>query len=353
MMHWGDPGFQACAGRPEDRVGQLRKDPTRGRWVLVRPKRGADMGGDCALCPGAEGLTPPEIAAYRKDGSAPNGPGWQVRVVPETDPYFRIEHDLVREGVGMYDKITPRGASEIIVESPRHDDTLATMSEEQIGSVLWMYRDRLTDLKRDTQIRDILVSRRHKRPGVPAHHPYSRVTAIPIVFDDTRQALRKAREYFQYKRRCLYCDMVREEITAEERLVEVTPHFVLLVPYASRVPLEAWILPRQHACLFEEALRRETAVDLARLLSGYFRTLVTGFGDPAWELMLHTAPNLGMKILQSEWATVRDDYHWHVEIVGQTERANRLGGIYVNDAPPEEVAAQLREAWVRDRGRGA
>jgi len=266
-------------------------------------------------------------------------------VLPEADPYFQVEWDLVREGVGMYDRITPRGASEIIVDSPRHDDTLATMGEEQIELVLWMYRDRLVDLKRDTQIRDVLVSRRHKKPGVPSHHPYSRVTAIPIVFDDTREELRKAREYYQYKRRCLYCDILREEIAAEARVVRVTPHFIVLVPYASRVPFETWMVPRQHACLYEEALASDSATDLARLLSGYFRTLAAGFGDPSWELALHTAPNLGMKVVQSEWATVRDDYHWHIEIAPQPERANLVGGIYINERPPEEVAAQLRNTW--------
>ncbi len=326
-------------------MGELRKDPTRGRWVLVRPRRRIDDDGECVLCPGAEGQTAPEIAAYRKEGSPPNSPGWQVRVVPETDPYFRVELDLVREGVGMYDKITPRGASEILVESPRHDDTLATMSLEQLDLVLWMYRDRLLDLKRDFQIRDILVSRHYRKTGVTTHHPYSRITAIPIVFDETREELKKGREYYQYKRRCLYCDMVREEIAVEERLLQVTRHFVALVPYASRVPLEAWILPRHHGCLYEEALTRESSLDLARLVSGYFRTLAASFGDPSWELALHSAPNLNMKILQSEWATVRDDYHWHIEIVAQAQRANRLGGIYINDSPPEEVAAQLRRAW--------
>jgi UDPglucose--hexose-1-phosphate uridylyltransferase len=326
-------------------VSELRKDATRGRWVLVRPGARVEAGGECGLCPGAESATPPEIAAYRKDGSSPDAPGWQVRVLPEADPYFRIEWDLLREGLGMYDRITARGASEIIVESPRHDETPATMSEEQLELILWMYRDRLIDLKRDVQIRDILVSRRHKKPGVASHHPYSRVTAIPIVFDDTRQELRKAREYYQYKRRCLYCDMVRQEIAAEARVVRVTSHFVVLVPYASRVPLETWILPRQHGCLYEQALTSESAADLARLLSGYFRMLVAGFGDPSWELALHSAPNLAMKVLQGEWATVRDDYHWHIEIVPQAERANRVGGVYVNERPPEEVAAQLRDAW--------
>ena len=326
-------------------MDELRKDPTRGHWVLIRPKAKPPRQADCAYCPGAEHLTEPEIAAYRPEGSTPNGPGWTVRVVPEPDGYFRIEWELVREGVGMFDMINPRGASELVVESPRHDDTLATMEPGVIEAVLWMYRDRLVDLKRDGQIRDILVSRHHKKPGVASHHPYSRVTAIPIVFDETRRELREAREYYQYKRRCLYCDILRQEIGAEERIARLTPSFVALVPYAPRGALETWILPRRHACSFEEWLTAETAVDLARLLSDYFRILTHRFGDPGYELALHTAPNLRARIMQGEWTTIRDDYHWHFELVGQPERANRIGGILITETPPEQVAAELREAW--------
>jgi UDPglucose--hexose-1-phosphate uridylyltransferase len=311
----------------------------------VRPKARPVPEGDCPFCPGAEAASAPEIAAYRKEGSAPNTADWTVRVVPEPDSYFRVECELVREGVGMFDMITPRGASEVIVESPRHDDTLATMGPEQIESVLWMYRDRLLDLKRDGQIRDILVSRRHRKPGVAPHHPYSRVTAIPIVFDETRRELREAREYYQYKRRCLYCDMLRQEVSAEERVARLTPSFVALQPYAPRGALETWILPRRHACSFEESLTAETAPDLARLLSEYFRILTHKFGDPGYELALHTAPNLRSRILQGEWTTIRDDYHWHLELVGQPERANRIGGILVTETSPEQVAAELRLAW--------
>jgi len=97
-------------------TGELRKDPATGKWVLVRERgaRPGDGSGEaCPFCPGSEPLTPIEIAAYRPGERAPNGPGWQVRVVPEGDPYFRIEEDLVREGVGMYDRISTRGASEI------------------------------------------------------------------------------------------------------------------------------------------------------------------------------------------------------------------------------------------------
>jgi UDPglucose--hexose-1-phosphate uridylyltransferase len=326
-------------------VDELRKDPTRGQWVLIRPKAEAPTDGPCPYCPGAEGLSGGEITAYRKEGSPPNSADWTVRVVPEANAYFRIEWELVREGVGMFDMITPRGASELIIESPRHDDTPATMPLDQMEAVLWMYRDRLLDLKRDGQIRDILISRRHRKPGVPAHHPYSRVTAIPIVFDETRRELREAREYFQYKRRCLYCDILRQETTAEVRIARLTPRFAVLVPYAPRGPLELWIVPRQHACSYEDSLTADSARDLAQLLSDGFSAIARAFDDPGYEMALHTAPNLRSRILQGDWATIRDDYHWHIEIVAQPERVNRLGGIFINETAPEVTAAVLRGAW--------
>src|SRR5262250_976553 len=276
---------------PGDRVDELRKDPTRGHWVLIRPKAKPARQTDCPYCPGAEHLTGPEIAAYRPEGSAPNSPGWSVRVVPEPDAYFRIEWELVREGVGMFDIINPRGASELVIESPRHDDTLASMGPAALESVLWMYRDRLLDLKRDGQIRDILISRRHRKPGVALHHPYSRVTAIPIVFDETRRELREAREYYQYKRRCLYCDILRQEISAEERIVKLTSRFAALVPYAARAPIEVWIVPRQHACSCEDSLTADSARDLARLLVDTYSAISRAFDDPSYEMALHTAPN--------------------------------------------------------------
>jgi UDPglucose--hexose-1-phosphate uridylyltransferase len=326
-------------------LDELRKDPTRGQWVLIRPKVEVPVDGPCPYCPGAEGLSGGEIVAYRKGGAAPNSADWTVRVVPESNAYFRIEWELAREGVGMFDMITPRGASELIIESPRHDDTPATLPLPQMEAVLWMYRDRLLDLKRDGQIRDILISRRHRKPGVPAHHPYSRVTAIPIVFDETRRELREAREYYQYKRRCLYCDILRQEIAAEERIVKLTPRFAALVPYAARGPLELWIVPRQHACSYEDSLTPESASDLARLLSEGFHAVARAFGDPGYEMALHTAPNLRSRILQGDWATIRDDYHWHIEILAEPERVNRLGGIFINETAPETTAADLREAW--------
>jgi UDPglucose--hexose-1-phosphate uridylyltransferase len=142
--------------------------------------------------------------------------------------------------------------------------------------------------------------------------------------------------------------MLRQEIAAEERIVRLTPHFAVLVPYAARGPLELWIVPRHHACSYEDSLVPGSAGDLARLLSGAFSAMARAFGDPAYEMVLHTAPNLRSRILQGDWATIRDDYHWHIEILAQPERVNRLGGIFINETAPETTAADLREVWPGD-----
>jgi len=303
-------------------MSELRKDPTRGHWVLVKPAGAAPTTADeCPFCPGNESHTPPEIAAYRKDGSSADGPGWSVRVVPEIDPYFVVEHKVGREGVGLYDKVAPR---------------------EQ---VLWMYRDRLRDLKKDQAIRDILITRRYKKPGSRINHPYSRVVAVPVIFDDVRRQLIQCRDYFEYKRRCVFCDIVRQEIADEVRVIRLTPHFVALAPYAARSPYEAWILPRQHACAYEQALTPDAAADLATLLRGHFKTLAMVPGDPSFEMVLYTAPNQAAKLLPGEWSSIADDYHWHLEITPSPDRLSRIGGIHVNDLPPEEAVRRLRDAW--------
>ena len=327
-------------------MSDLRKDPTRGQWVLVRPS-GAPPPAltECPFCPGNERLTPREIACYRKEGAPADGPDWSVRVIPEADPYFRIERPLDREGVGLYDKITPRGASELIIESPRHEETPGTMPEEQWEKVLWMYGERIRDLKRDLAIRDILVTRRHRIPGSRITHPYSRVTAIPIIFDEVRRKLDEAREYYQYKHRCIYCDIVRQELADAERVVHETERFVALAPYAGRAPFELTVLPRQHGAAYEDALSGDLVADLARLISRCFRTLARVLGDPSIEMTLYTAPNRASKVLAGEWATLADDYHWHIGVIPRPEKLKRVGGIYINQTPPEAATEALREAW--------
>src|SRR3989338_3939567 len=102
-------------------MGELRKDPIIGRWVIVSSngERSPEQfevephvkkGGMCPFCIGNEDKTPPEIEAVRAPGSAPNKPGWSVRVVPNKFPALRIEGELDKAGIGMFDLMNGIGA---------------------------------------------------------------------------------------------------------------------------------------------------------------------------------------------------------------------------------------------------
>ena len=140
---------------------ELRKDLVTGRWVIIstdrqkrpndfRLERSPTVGREyCPFCPGREAMTPPEILSYRQNGGAPNAPGWDIRVVPNKFPALQVEGTLDREGEGLFDRMNGIGAHEVIIETPDHKKTLATMTEPEIERVLWAYRERVLDLKRD------------------------------------------------------------------------------------------------------------------------------------------------------------------------------------------------------------
>ncbi len=323
---------------------ELRKDPTSGRWVLVqnRASRPSD-GTRCPFCPGHETETPPEIAAYRSNGQTPNSSDWLVRVIPERAPLLQIEGDIQREGLGVFDKVSGRGASEIVVENPDHGASWDALPVEDIERVLWMYRERIIDLYRDSQIRAVLVSRRESTSAARITHPFSRIIGVPIIFDDLRQELVTARQYFAYKQRCLYCDISRQERRDGLRVVTETPHFLVYTPYASRRPFETWVVPTAHCHRFEDC-SPQVMSDLAPVLQEIVRRLHAAKPGVPLDLNFHTAPNRAMRLRDDEWRTLGDDYHWHIEITPDGSAREAVGGFAVNPFPPEQVAWQLRQA---------
>ena len=324
---------------------ELRKDPTSGRWVLVqsRPNQPKKDGSECPFCPGHEAETPPEITAYRSDGQPPNSSEWLVRVIPERAPLLQVEGDIQREGLGIFDKVSGRGASEIVIETPDHGASWDGLPVGDIERVLWMYRERIDDLYRDPQIRAVLVSRRERTPAARITHPFSRIIGAPIIFDNLRQELATARQYFTYKQRCLYCDIGHQERREGLRLVTETPHFLVYTPYAARRPFETWVVPAVHRHRFERASTPEMA-DLARVLQETVRRLHAVQPDVPLELTLHTAPNEAMRLRNDEWRTLAEDYHWHIEITPDGSAREAVGGFAVNPVPPEAAGKQLRDA---------
>jgi len=327
---------------------ELRKDPIHGMWVIIsteRSRRPSDfvaeerrpIGGFCPLCEGNEDRTPPEIIAFRNDGTPPNSPGWTLRVVPNKFPALRVEGDLAREGDGVYDKMNGIGAHEVVVEAPFHSGTLATLPPKAVENVLWAYRARIIDLRRDQRLRYVLVFKNHGvAAGASLEHPHSQIIALPIVPKRVAEEIEGAKAYFRYKDRCVFCDIVRQELHQGSRIIFENDLFVSIAPFASRFPFETWILPKRHHPCFEhmEPIQYEKA---AQILSETLQRMNRVLDDPPYNYVIHTTsfPELD-----------RDYYHWHIEIMPKLTKVAGFEwgtGFYINPTPPEEAAAYLRE----------
>ncbi|MBS3918172.1 MAG: galactose-1-phosphate uridylyltransferase [Deltaproteobacteria bacterium] len=328
---------------------ELRKDPIYGRWVIIateRSRRPSDFapeeristGGFCPLCEGNEDRTPPEVLAFRDNGTPPNSPGWSLRVVPNKFPALRIEGELDREGEGIYDKMNGIGAHEVVVETPQHSETLSTLPLKGVEKVLWAYRDRIVDLRRDERLRHVLVFKNYgSAAGASLEHSHSQIIALPIVPTRVREEIEGAKNYFLYKDRCVFCDIVRQELRQRKRVIAENSGFVSIAPFASRFPFETWILPKIHQPSYEQ-MESSFYGQAAEILSGTLRKLKQVLDDPPYNYIIHTS---------SYPEQDRDYYHWHIEIMPKLTKVAGFEwgtGFYINPTPPEEAAEYLREA---------
>ena len=300
-------------------------------------------GGFCPFCPGNETKTPSEVLAYRPNGTGRDSDGWTVRVVPNKFPALGIEGSLNRQAEGMFDKMNGIGAHEVVIETPDHDVTLADLSEKRIEDVLWAFRDRILDLKKDKRFKYILIFKNHgQAAGATLEHSHGQLIALPIVPKHVLEEMEGAKQYFVYKERCVFCDIVRQETEADIRVISEDDNFLTLAPYAPRFPFETWIIPRRHESAFENS-SSQVYESLSKSLKNLLTRADQVLDSPAYNLVIHTAP------IQEP---ALDYYHWHIEFMPRLTKTAGFEwgtGFYQNPTPPEEAAKYLKEAKVEKR----
>jgi UDPglucose--hexose-1-phosphate uridylyltransferase len=326
---------------------ELRKDPIVGRWVIIATDRAkrpvaprnepqAAAGSFCPFCEGSEETTPHEIVAYRDRGTPANHKGWRVRVVPNKFPALQIEGEQNKHGEGIYDRMNGIGAHEVIIECPFHEITMANLSEENIREVLWVYRDRLVDLKKDPRLVYGMVFKNvGAAAGASLDHTHSQLIVTPIVPINVVEEMTGALEFFNYRGRCIFCDIIHQELAAEKRVVLDTPNFVSLAPFASRFPFETWILPKNHNSHFENIKKIEVD-ELGTVLKTILLKLEIALDRPAYNYIVHTSPFDTQAL---------PHYHWHIEVIPRMTRVAGFEwgtGFYINPVPPEQAAAYMR-----------
>ena len=325
---------------------ELRKDPIVDRWVIIAPER-ADRpnallrpqlerdGEPCPFCPGNERMTPPELLIHKAAG-----PGWSVRVVPNRYPALRTEIQMARQGDGMFDNMAGVGAHEVIIETAEHKRTLADLPALQIESVLTAWQERMIDLTRDFRLKALFAFKNQGEPaGATLPHAHSQLVALPFVPPALTEELRGAKRHFEEKERCVFCDILAQELRDKKRLVLETEGMVAIAPYAARSPFETWLLPRDHRSSFESATGQElgSAADALRTV---LRKIDVALDQPAYNLLLHTMP---LREAQNDF------YHWHLElkpVLTLQAGFEWASGCFINPTPPEEAAGFLRQTEV-------
>jgi len=326
-------------------MADLRLDPTTGNWIIVG-KIGSENENpyqheECPFCPGKEELNPPSITTINDSQG-----NWLVRVFPDKIPVFAIEEELGSEGDGVYDKMHTFGTHEIIVESPKHGVTLSSLDLNEITQVTSVYHSRISDLKNDRRLRYILFFKNQgAAAGSPVDHVHSHLIATPVIPQRIDLELKSARKHYNFKERCLFCDIIRQETEQGLRIVERNEEFVALCPFAPRFPYETWILPLKHFSSFQNHLSsQDSLVSFAALLRTTLQRVEVF--TPAYHVVLHISPNEKSPFLASEdWNFLSHGFHWHMEIlprISNIARFKREEEFFTNPLTPEEAAQQLK-----------
>jgi UDPglucose--hexose-1-phosphate uridylyltransferase len=333
-------------------MSELRQDPTTKAWVILAPERAKrpqqkpktrragelpSWDASCPFCPGNEDQTPSEV--FRLPLSSPDS-NWEIRVVPNRFAALSLdEKGVMVEEERLFHKMAGFGAHEVIIESPSHNTSMALMSYEQVEKVLIAYQERYNTLKKNEQVKFITIFKNHGwASGTSLVHPHSQLVATPIVAPSDYREFDTAHEYYVDMGRCLYCDLLAQELERKVRIVAQTEQFAVFHPYAARSPYETWIIPQSHSASFGLFPNMYLA-GMARVLKDTLFCLYHRLDNPAFNLVVDS--------------TITGDeedpyYHWHIRIIPRltTIAGFEMGsGIYINTSLPEETAKVMRECF--------
>ncbi len=328
---------------------ELRKDPITRSWVITGddvPDITPRSQSVCQFCP--DSSQPVQLIT---NVSGMSGMPWSARSVVHPNALYHVEGEPARRGDGIYDRMRGVGAHEVLIENPQHGRNLWDAADAEIEQFLLLAAQRIQDLKNDARLKYVSVFKDYgTSAGQEFEHPSSQLTATTFVPRRVLYELRAARDYYEQKERCVFCDIISQEIKQNQRVIEMRGDFIALGPFAPRVPYESWILPRSHDSAFERVgvtrpgLLRDLGALLRRTLQR-IRTITEEF-----HLVVHTSPNsLHASESLGYWKTIDEDYHWHIEIlpvIGGKSKSYTFKEVYYSPVTSETAVKRLREARI-------
>lgn len=327
---------------------EYRTDPISGETVIIAPSRigrpnalaalrsGSEESqkrdeeaADCPFCRGREDQTPNTLAAYPSGASHDD---WQVRVV---DNLYPAVTNANAHGEPDGESAIAAGQHEVVIEGPGHVCSLSELSADQLLWTMQAYADRMLAHRDNGAVYTQVFKNNGRAAGASLQHAHSQIISLDRVPDRVQRELNSCGKFAGSSGACLICDVIRREVEAGDRVVLESNDWVVYCPYASRLPFELCIAPRQHQPHFCSQNESE--------LGGFSRTLYQTVAllekmenRLPFNYLIHTAP-FDMKSEQP--------YHWHMEMVPRL--ACKAGfewgtGLHLNPVAPEAAASELR-----------
>jgi UDPglucose--hexose-1-phosphate uridylyltransferase len=320
-------------------MNQLRLDPLSGRWVVVSTGRAdrpsafvlrspslGDTNRPCPFCPGNEEESPPALETYGPTGS------WSVRVVPNRYPAFSGDEPFVVTNRGpVFTQASAGGIHEVLIFSPEHRASWATISEDQTGLVMAALRDRIEEHSLVPHLRYTqAIVNSGREAGASLEHPHGQLLGMSFV---PRELAEEQARFARFAGRCLLCTTVEAEESEGYRVIYSDDRVVVVCPFWSAMPYEMLVIPRTHnAQLYRSPT--EDLVSVGRSIKSCLTQLKDLIGDVAYNLVFHSAPY-----------RVNEPFHWHVHVwpKAATQAGFEMGtGVAINIVNPELAAEQLR-----------
>ena len=326
-------------------MGDMRKDYLIERSVIVSTKERKNTSSKkCPFCPGNEPMTNPSmLALVARDGMLQRlqdsddffVKNWCVRVFESKNPAVSTSPENSFSDLPLYSE-PAYGYHYIIVASPKHAETFATLDIEQWGNTLVVIQDRLRWLYTQKGVTYISIFINHgKNAGAVIDHPHVNMISfsnIPPVIEAEAEA---SHRILNEKGVCPMCQTINTEMGGPRQVLQ-TDGFVALCPWAPSHPFEFWILPKKHNTVFSKISQKEIN-DLSLILRSTLGGVSKHIKDLSYNLVFHLSP---------EKKNSRQ-IHWHIEVYPLTNSWSGLErgfGIFLNDSSPEKDAEILGAA---------
>lgn len=324
-------------------MSELRWNPVLEEWVVTATHRQdrtfLPPKDYCPLCPTKQGAFPTEVPAS----------DYEIVTFENKFPSFnRIAPEPAVEGTELYKVEPAQGICEVVLYSPKHDSTLTGKTIDEIEKLVYVWEDRYKDLGSKEEIKYVFIfENKGEFIGVTINHPHGQIYAFPFIPPKLEKEIESAKKHFNKTGRCLFCDIIDEELRDGRRIVVQNDSFIAVVPFFAKYPYEVHILSKRHAGSLPDMDKKEKRY-LAEILKSVLLKYDNLWGiSLPYMMVMHQVPTDG-----NEYS----EYHFHIEFYPPNRTKEKMKylagcesgtGTFINDTLAEEKAEELRNTEPR------